>query len=76
MNVMASTFNALAMNMTFRREQGLLKRMRGTPMPTGSYLGGIFGNVAFNGDRCRSRSWSFGGAAAVRPADGPTTGTS
>jgi ABC-2 type transport system permease protein len=48
MNVMASTFNAIAMNMTFRREQGLLKRMRGTPMPTVSYLGGIFGNVAFN----------------------------
>ena len=49
MNVMASTFNAIAMNMTFRREQGLLKRARGTPMPTGSYLGGIFGNVALNG---------------------------
>ena len=49
MNVMASTFNAIAMNMTFRREQGLLKRARGTPMPTVSYLGGIFGNVALNG---------------------------
>jgi ABC-2 type transport system permease protein len=48
MNVMASTFNALGMNLTFRREQGLLKRTRGTPMPTVSYLGGILGNVAFN----------------------------
>jgi ABC-2 type transport system permease protein len=48
MNVMASTFNVLGMNLTFRREQGLLKRMRGTPMPTVSYLGGILGNVAFN----------------------------
>ncbi len=48
MNVMASTFNALGMNLTFRREQGLLKRMHGTPMPTVSYLGGILGNVAFN----------------------------
>lgn len=48
MNVMASTFNAVAMNLTFRREQGLLKRIRGTPMPTGSYLGGILGSVAFN----------------------------
>jgi ABC-2 type transport system permease protein len=37
------------MNMTFRREQGLLKRSRGTPMPTVSYLGGVFGNVALNG---------------------------
>jgi ABC-2 type transport system permease protein len=48
MNVMASTFNALGMNLTFRREQGLLKRTRGTPMPTVSYLGGILGNVVFN----------------------------
>jgi ABC-2 type transport system permease protein len=49
MNLLASTFNAIAMNMTFRREQGLLKRMHGTPMPTVAYLGGIFGNVAING---------------------------
>jgi len=48
MNVMASTFNALGMNLTFRREQGLLKRTRGTPMPTVSYLGGILANVVFN----------------------------
>jgi ABC-2 type transport system permease protein len=48
MNVMASTFNALGMNLTFRREQGLLKRIRGTPMPTVSYLGGILGNVTYN----------------------------
>ena len=75
MNVMASTFNAIAMNMTFRREQGLLKRMRGTPMPTGSYLGGIFGNVALQRhDPGRARGLRR--RAAVRPADGPTTGTS
>jgi ABC-2 type transport system permease protein len=48
MNVMASTFNALGMNLTYRREQGLLKRTRGTPMPTVSYLAGILGNVVFN----------------------------
>src|SRR5215210_5477845 len=48
MNVMASTFNAVAMNLTFRREQGLLKRVRGTPLPTSSYLGGVLANVAFN----------------------------
>jgi len=62
MNVMASTFNAIAMNMTFRREQGLLKRMRGTPMPTGAYLGGIFGNVALNGT-LQVAIVVFGGAA-------------
>ncbi len=31
MSVMATTFNALAFNVTFRREQGILKRVRGTP---------------------------------------------
>jgi len=42
MSVMSTTFTSLAMNLTFLREQGVLKRMRGTPLPSGSYLGGIF----------------------------------
>jgi ABC-2 type transport system permease protein len=33
MSVMSTTFTALAFNMTFLREQGVLKRIRGTPMP-------------------------------------------
>src|SRR5437763_5351807 len=37
MSVMSTTFSALAFNMTFLREQGVLKRMRGTPMPSISY---------------------------------------
>ena len=41
MAVMATTFSALAFNMTFLREQGILKRIRGTPLPPGSYLAGI-----------------------------------
>src|SRR3954469_12445363 len=41
MSVMSTTFSALAFNVTFLREQGVLKRMRGTPLPTGSYVGGI-----------------------------------
>ncbi len=41
MSVMSTTFSALAFNMTFLREQGVLKRMRGTPLPSGAYLGGI-----------------------------------
>ncbi|MFL5819196.1 MAG: ABC transporter permease [Solirubrobacteraceae bacterium] len=41
MSVMATTFNALAFNMTFLREQGVLKRIRGTPLPPGAYLSGI-----------------------------------
>ncbi len=41
MSVMSTTFSALAFNMTFLREQGVLKRVRGTPLPSGAYLGGI-----------------------------------
>ena len=33
LSVMATTFNALATQMTFLREQGVLKRVRGTPLP-------------------------------------------
>ena len=38
---MATTFTALAFNMTFLREQGILKRVRGTPLPARAYLGGL-----------------------------------
>jgi ABC-2 type transport system permease protein len=48
MNVMATTFNGLAMNLTFLREQGVLKRIRGTPLPSGAYLAGVFGNAVVN----------------------------
>ena len=41
MAIMATTFTALAFNMVFLREQGILKRIRGTPIPAGSYLGGL-----------------------------------
>src|ERR1700733_13942904 len=45
MSVMSTTFTALAYNLTFLREQGVLKRIRGTPMPGISYLLGIAGNA-------------------------------
>jgi ABC-2 type transport system permease protein len=48
MSVMSTTFSALAMNLTFLREQGVLKRMRGTPLPSGAYLGGIAANAVTN----------------------------
>jgi ABC-2 type transport system permease protein len=48
MAVMSTTFSALAFNMVFLREQGVLKRIRGTPMPGGSYLMGIAGNAVTN----------------------------
>jgi ABC-2 type transport system permease protein len=48
MSIMATTFSALVMNITFLREQGVLKRIRGTPLPEGSYLLGVFGNAVTN----------------------------
>src|SRR3954462_3627518 len=48
MSIMATTFSSLVMNLTFLREQGVLKRMRGTPLPEGSYLLGVFGNAGAN----------------------------
>jgi ABC-2 type transport system permease protein len=48
MSIMATTFSSLTMNLTFLREQGVLKRMRGTPLPEGSYLLGVFGNAVAN----------------------------
>src|SRR4051794_6625851 len=48
MSVMSTTFSALAMNITFLREQGVLKRMRGTPLPSGSYLAAIGANAVTN----------------------------
>jgi ABC-2 type transport system permease protein len=48
MSVLSTTFTALSYNMTFLREQGVLKRIRGTPMPAGSYLMGIAANAITN----------------------------
>jgi ABC-2 type transport system permease protein len=48
MAVMATTFHALAMTVTLLREQGVLKRMRGTPLPTAAYLGGLLGSAVVN----------------------------
>src|SRR6202035_5820605 len=45
MSVMSTTFTALAYNIVFLRERGVLKRIRGTPLPTGAYLGGVAGNA-------------------------------
>ncbi len=42
--VMGACFTNLAINMTFKRESGVLKRIRGTPLPSWAYLGGVVGN--------------------------------
>jgi ABC-2 type transport system permease protein len=48
MSVMSTTFTALAYNIVFLRERGVLKRVRGTPLPTGSYFGGVAANAITN----------------------------
>src|ERR1700704_5460019 len=48
MSVMSTTFPALAYNIVFLRERGVLKRIRGTPLPTISYLGGVAANAVTN----------------------------
>ena len=48
MSVVSTTFVALAMNVVFLREQGVLKRLRGTPLPTGSYLAGVAAHAVTN----------------------------
>jgi ABC-2 type transport system permease protein len=48
MAVMSATFISLAYQITFIREQGILKRIRGTPEPLGSYFGGVISNTIWN----------------------------
>ncbi len=48
MSVMSTTFTALAYNIVFLRERGVLKRIRGTPLPTISYFGGLAANAVTN----------------------------
>ena len=48
MGVLATTFTALAYNVTFLREQGVLKRIKGTPMPPFAYFGGLVANAVAN----------------------------
>ena len=47
-SVMSATFIALAYNLTFLREQGVLKRLRGTPMPAGAYFAGVAASAVTN----------------------------
>ena len=48
MSVMSTTFTALSYNIVFLREQGVLKRIRGTPLPTVSYFGGVAASAVTN----------------------------
>jgi ABC-2 type transport system permease protein len=48
LSVMATTFTALAYNVVFLRERGVLKRIRGAPMPEISYFAGVAANALTN----------------------------
>ncbi|HUA11091.1 MAG TPA: ABC transporter permease [Solirubrobacteraceae bacterium] len=48
MSVMSTTFTALAYNIVFLRERGILKRIHGSPLPTGAYFGGVAANAVTN----------------------------
>ena len=48
MSVMSTTFVALAFNLVFLREQGILKRVRGTPLPASAYLAALAANAVTN----------------------------
>jgi ABC-2 type transport system permease protein len=48
MGVLATTFTSLAFNLTLLRDEGVLKRIRGTPIPAGAYLAGLIGSAALN----------------------------
>jgi ABC-2 type transport system permease protein len=43
--LIAACYTNLAMTVCTRRETGVLKRMRGTPIAIGSYMGGLIGSV-------------------------------
>jgi ABC-2 type transport system permease protein len=44
---LASTFAGLAIILVLRREEGILKRLRGTPLPPPTYLGSVIASTAF-----------------------------
>jgi ABC-2 type transport system permease protein len=48
MSVMSATFTSLAYNLTTLRERGILKRLRGTPLPSSAYLTGVAANAVAN----------------------------
>ena len=48
MGVVATTFTSLAYNLVYLRDEGILKRIRGTPMPAGVYLAGLMGSITLN----------------------------
>jgi ABC-2 type transport system permease protein len=48
MSVMSATFISLAYALTTLRDRGILKRLRGTPLPPSAYLSGLGANAVAN----------------------------
>jgi ABC-2 type transport system permease protein len=48
MSVMSSTFSALAHNIVALRDRGILKRVRGTPLPASAYFSAIAASAVTN----------------------------
>ncbi len=46
--LIAACYTNLGVTLCIRRDQGVLKRMRGTPIATVSYFGGIIGSILVN----------------------------
>jgi ABC-2 type transport system permease protein len=46
--VIAASYTNLGITLSIRRDSGVLKRMRGTPITAGSYVAGIIGSVVIN----------------------------
>ncbi len=45
MAIIVTTFAGLAITLTVRRDRGILKRVRGTPLPPGTYLGALIASI-------------------------------
>jgi len=48
MGILAAVFTALAYHVTFLRDQGILKRVRGMPVSPVAYFGGLVGSAVAN----------------------------
>jgi len=46
MAVLVTTFAGIAITLTIRRDRGILKRVRGTPLPPSEYLGALIASTA------------------------------
>ena len=70
--VMAACFTILAITLVNRREMGLLKRLRLSPLPTWMLMAAVFVNSMIIAAWAWCCSWSSGASATA--CTGPATG--